>query len=59
LTRIGDYRDIPALWWIDPDKTHRLEQALRDPSIQLGEGPGEDRYWLDFARTEDQNSPGQ
>jgi microcin C transport system substrate-binding protein len=59
LTRIGDYRDIPALWWIDPDKTHRLEQALRDPSIQLGEGPSEDRYWLDFARTEDQNSPGQ
>ena len=25
-------------------------EAMRDQSIQLGEGPSDDKYWLDFAR---------
>jgi len=54
LTRTGRYRDLYSLWWIDPEKAQKLEQAKRDPSIQLGEGPTEDRYWLEYARLEEQ-----
>lgn len=52
LTRVGSYRDIPLLWWIDPARLRRLEEALRDPSIQLDAGPTEDRYWLEVAARE-------
>ncbi len=58
LTRIGDTRDIPSLWWLDPVKEQKLNDALGDPSLQLGEGPSEDRYWLDFARLEAEQNPG-
>ncbi len=54
LTRVGDLRDVPSLWWIDPDRAAKLQEALRDASIQLGEGSSEDRYWLDFAKVEEQ-----
>ena len=53
LTRVGDYRDIPSLWWFDPQNNAQLEQAMRDPSKKLEVGPTEDRYWLEFAKTED------
>jgi microcin C transport system substrate-binding protein len=58
LTRIGDYRDIPSLWWLDPARAQQLTEALRNPSLQLGEGASEDRTWLDFARLEAERSPG-
>ena len=54
LTRVGDLRDVPSLWWIDPDRASKLQEALRDSSIQLGDGSREDRYWLDFAKVEEQ-----
>jgi microcin C transport system substrate-binding protein len=57
LTRIGDYRDVPSLWWIDPAKAQQVEGALKDTSIQLGEGARDDRYWLEFARLEAQRNP--
>ena len=53
FTRIGDYMDMFSLWWIDPAKAAKLEQARRDPSINLGQGEVEDKYWLDFDKTED------
>src|SRR4029079_12325370 len=39
LTRIGDYRDLPSLWWVDPQKQADLNKALADPSIKLPVGP--------------------
>ena len=54
VTRIGDYRDVVSLWWFDAEKSRALEEAIRDSSIDLGEGPSEDRYWLDYARLEAQ-----
>ena len=59
ITRIGDYRDPTRLWWIDPEKNRKLEEALRDPSKKLEAGPSEDRYWLDFAKVEQQQNPAQ
>ena len=57
ITRIGDYRDPPSVWWFDPEKNQQLEAALRDPSKKLAVGPSDDRYWLDFARTEERQNP--
>lgn len=53
ITRVGDTRDPPSLWWFDPQKNAQLEQAMRDPSKKLEVGPTEDTYWLEFAKTED------
>jgi hypothetical protein len=39
------------MWWIDPDKSQKLDQALRDTSIKLETPPVEDRYWLDYSKT--------
>ncbi len=50
LTRVGDYRDVPSLWWIDPEKARKLEAAMKDTSINLGEGPAEDRYWVEYGK---------
>jgi microcin C transport system substrate-binding protein len=61
FSRTGDYAGagngpgIPQLWWIDPTKQSKLEQALRDSSIRLPVGPDEDRYWMDVARKETAN----
>jgi microcin C transport system substrate-binding protein len=52
LTRIGSFRDMVLLWWIDPDRSRKLDEAIRNTSIQLGEGPSDDKYWLEFARLE-------
>lgn len=57
ITRIGDLRDIPSMWWIDPVQARRLNDALKDPGMQLGEGPSDDRYWLEFAKLEAQGNP--
>ena len=54
VTRIGDYRDMVSLWWFDAERSRALEEAIRDSSIDLGAGPSEDRYWLDYAQLEAQ-----
>jgi microcin C transport system substrate-binding protein len=51
LTRIGDFMDMPTLWWLDPEKNAKLEQARRDSSIKLEVGDTEDRYWMEYAKT--------
>ncbi len=56
LTRVGDYRDVPTLWWLDPDKSQKYEAAMKDPSMNLGEGPSDDKYWLEYAKREAQQS---
>jgi microcin C transport system substrate-binding protein len=56
LTRLGDYRDVPSLWWLDPEKAQQLETARRDQSIKLEQGDVENRYWLDFAKREAQQT---
>jgi microcin C transport system substrate-binding protein len=51
LSRIGDYRDLFSLWWIDPDKSKKLDEAMKDSKINLGEGKSEDKYWLSPERS--------
>jgi microcin C transport system substrate-binding protein len=57
FSRIGDYLGslapgIPQLWWIDPVKAQKLEQAQRDPSIKLDIPTVEDRYWQEYTKTD-------
>jgi hypothetical protein len=52
VTRIGDYRDVPTVWWLDPEKSRKLEAAMKDPSMNLGEGPSDDKYWIEFGKRE-------
>jgi microcin C transport system substrate-binding protein len=59
LTRIGSVWSnanlgpgVEQMWWIDPAKAQKLEKAMRDPSIKLNIEPVEDRYWQDYAKTE-------
>jgi microcin C transport system substrate-binding protein len=53
FTRIGDYGDISSLWWIDADKEKALEEARKDSSKKLDPGPVDDKYWMEFKRSEE------
>ena len=52
FTRIGDYHDIPTLWWIDPQKEAELRRALGDDSVTLPVGETEVRYWPEYGARE-------
>jgi hypothetical protein len=39
------------MWWIDPDKSQKLDQALRDSSIKVDIPPVEDHYWQEYSKT--------
>jgi microcin C transport system substrate-binding protein len=54
FTRIGDFTDMVGLWWLDPDKIQKLDQARRNPSMKLDQDPVDDKYWLDFSQAENQ-----
>ena len=56
LTRTGDTRDVPSLWWIDVDKEKKLQQAMKDTSMKLDVGKTEEKYWLDFSKVEEQKN---
>jgi microcin C transport system substrate-binding protein len=47
---IGDIHDPAAMWWSDSEKAEKLEQAKKDPSINLGQGASDDRYWIERAQ---------
>lgn len=49
LTRFGDYRDAPSLWWIDPQKQNELNRAMRDNNATMSGGAVDDRYWEEYS----------
>jgi ABC-type transport system substrate-binding protein len=57
VTRVGDYRDITSLWWIDPQKQAALNQAMGSDSAKLEVGTTEVRYWKDYAQRKPQTAP--
>jgi microcin C transport system substrate-binding protein len=50
LTRVGDYRDPPSLWWIDRQKEAELMRAMGDNSAKMAVGETEARYWQQYAK---------
>jgi microcin C transport system substrate-binding protein len=48
--------DPAVYWWVDPAKAQQLEQAKRDSSIKLDVGDSEVKYWLDYAKLEEQGA---
>jgi microcin C transport system substrate-binding protein len=59
ITRIGDYRDVPSLWWLDPEKSRKHDEAMKNPSVNLGEGASDDKYWIDYGKRTGQPQSGQ
>ncbi len=56
FSRVGDFMGslapgVPQLWWIDAEKSQKLDQALRDSSQKLEIPPVEDRYWIEYSKT--------
>ncbi len=61
LTRTGRYESNlllgigpEQLWWIDPVKSQKLDQAMRDSSAKLEVGQTEDRFWQEYAKKEEE-----
>jgi microcin C transport system substrate-binding protein len=52
LPRATDEYTAYPLWWVDADKDAKLQQALRDPSIKLPVEPMENKYWIEYAKTD-------
>ena len=52
FSRVGDSRDMPTLWWLDPQKDAELRRALGDNSVNLPVGTTEVRYWQEYAERE-------
>jgi microcin C transport system substrate-binding protein len=50
LTRFGDYRDPPSMWWVDREKDAALARAMGDTSQKLAVGDIDVRYWQQFAQ---------
>jgi microcin C transport system substrate-binding protein len=41
----GDWRSIPLLWWVDPEKDKKLEQAKKNDSLTFPEEPIQIDFW--------------
>lgn len=48
LGRVSDWRYIISSWWVSPEKNRMLEEAQRDPSIDLGEGERDVEWWPEY-----------
>ncbi len=54
ISRVGNHTDLPSMWWIDPERSQKLDEARGDSTIRLNVGQSEDRYWLEFDQVEQQ-----
>jgi microcin C transport system substrate-binding protein len=50
LARTGDSYTAHSLWWVDPNKDAKLQNALRNSSVKLDVGTTDDHYWDDYAK---------
>ena len=50
LTRIGDHRDVPSLWWIDRDKEMQVARGMNDNNVKMAVGSVDVRYWEQYAQ---------
>jgi len=47
---------IPQLWWVDPDKDAKFNQAMRNPATKLEVLPEDDKHWIEFGKKEQSQS---
>jgi microcin C transport system substrate-binding protein len=50
LSKTGDYLTSPGIWYFDPERNAKYEEAKRDKNLQLVKFPPEDKYWLDVKK---------
>ncbi len=51
------FDDLPALWWIDPEREQQLIRAMGDASVKLPVGDTEVRYWQEYAKKQPAPAP--
>ena len=56
LSRIGDYRDVPSLWWIDSQKDSALTRAMGDSAMKLPVGETDARFWQQYSQRQGSRS---
>ena len=50
LTKTGDYLTAPGLWYFDPERNAKFEEAKKDNKIVLEKFPPEEKYWMDVKK---------
>jgi microcin C transport system substrate-binding protein len=50
LTRFGDYRDVPSLWWVDRQQEGAVTNAMADPNVKMPVGAVDVHYWDSYAK---------
>jgi len=56
LSRIGDYRDVPSLWWIYSQKDSALTRAMGDSAMKLPVGETDARFWQQYSQRQGSRS---
>ena len=57
LGKISDWRYIISYWWISEEKIAKLNEALQDPSIDLGEGERDVKFWPEYNEKQKASEP--
>lgn len=50
ITKTDDFLTIPGLWYIDPERLAKYEEAQKDKAMKLEILPPQDKYWLDVKK---------
>lgn len=50
LTKTGDYLTAPGLWYFDPERNAKYEEAKKDTKIVLEKFPPENKYWMEIKK---------
>ena len=50
LTRFGDYRDAPSLWWVDGQQQGAMAKGMADPTVKMQVGAVDVHYWDAYAK---------
>lgn len=49
VPRYGTYQDMFVTWWVDPQKSARLEEARKDPAATMDRVEPENHFWETWA----------
>lgn len=48
LTKTDDYLSIPGIWYIDPERLKKYEEAQQDENVKLAIMPKDNKYWMEI-----------
>ena len=57
LGKISDWRNIISSWWVSGEKAEKLSEALKDASMDLGEGERDIKFWPEYNEKQKASAP--